>query len=103
MMKKGKPISPSEVCKQRDFNIPGEVIDIFNELIVEKFDGKTAVVHQDSAIKLITERLGVKSEEIYDKHWLEVESIFRNCGWKVSYDKPAYNEFYKAYFLFSKP
>ena len=42
----------------------------------------------------------ITSKTIYDNNWLDIEDIFREAGWKVTYDKPAYNESYDAYFKF---
>jgi hypothetical protein len=46
--------------------------------------------------------LDVERAVVFDKGWLDVESIFRAEGWKVKYDKPAYCETYKAFFVFSR-
>jgi hypothetical protein len=46
--------------------------------------------------------MGVSRQEVFDNQWLDIEDIYREAGWKVSYDKPAYNETYKAYFTFSR-
>lgn len=41
-------------------------------------------------------------DEIFDNHWLDIEDIYREQGWKVKYDKPGYNEeSFKPYFEFS--
>lgn len=34
--------------------------------------------------------------------WVDFEDLYRKQGWKVVYDKPAYCETYKAYFVLSK-
>ena len=31
-----------------------------------------------------------------------IEPLYREKGWNVEYDKPGYNEFYKARFIFKK-
>jgi hypothetical protein len=44
---------------------------------------------------------GLTEAKIFDKHWLDVEDIYRRVGWKVRFDQPGYNEDYKAYFVFT--
>ena len=55
---------------------------------------------QDDVAKLIVQK-GLKRQDIFDNHWLDVEDLYRKNGWKVDYDKPGYNESYNAYFVFS--
>jgi hypothetical protein len=102
-MTKGKPISPDEVVERKNNLIPDEVIDIFNDLIVLNFRGTSATIRQKDVLKLIAERLNISNQQVvFDNKWLDVEDIFRQQGWKVSYDKPGYNESYNATFTFSK-
>ncbi len=42
----------------------------------------------------------VSRESIIANHWLDVETHYQAAGWKVAYDKPAYNENYPACFTF---
>ncbi|MCK5021172.1 MAG: hypothetical protein KAS32_29450 [Candidatus Peribacteraceae bacterium] len=103
-----KPISPSEAGKK--INIPDQVIEVFNDLIQKNFDstGKAKVM-QDDVVELITGKTALQGmpkedfkKKILDEHWLDVEDIYRAAGWVVEYDKSAYNESYKPYFVFSK-
>ena len=41
-------------------------------------------------------------QKIYDQGWLDFEPLYREVGWNVEYDKPAYYEHYDAYFKFTK-
>jgi hypothetical protein len=45
--------------------------------------------------------LGLKRNEIFKNHWLDVEEIYEEAGWQVAYDKPGYNETYEASFEFT--
>jgi len=94
-------IRPEEVIQARKESMPDEVIQIFNELITQKFDGHRAIVHQGAVVKKLGE-LGYGSSEVFRMGWLDVEDIYRQQGWNVVYDKPGYNESYEAYFKFSK-
>lgn len=98
-----KPITPAEVTSAKLSKIPDEVIKAFNDLIVTEWDGYCSVIRQDEIIALVTARLKVKRQTVFDNKWLDVEDIFRQAGWKVEYDKPGYNETYEATFTFSKP
>jgi lipoate-protein ligase A len=103
-----KPIRPSEVIEAKKEIIPDEVIESFNEMIAEKWNGSYSNFTQKEVVDLIMEKFLAKGKDphikndIYDKHWLDVEDIFRKSGWNVEYDKPGYNESYSANFTFSK-
>lgn len=38
----------------------------------------------------------VERHQVFEKHWLDIETAYRQAGWEVEYDKPAYNETYGA-------
>lgn len=102
-----KPIRPGEVTGLKQQQIPDYVIEAFNECISRAYSGGIAVVYQDSVIEAILHRArkaGVEllRQELFDRRYLDVESIFEKAGWKVTYDKPGYNESYKAFFEFKK-
>ena len=96
-----KALSPGEVLKARKVMIPDIVFEIFNELITEKFNGSYAYVGQDAVIDRIV-KAGHSRDTIFEKHWLDIEDIYREQGWNVSYDKPGYCESYEPTFEFSK-
>lgn len=108
-MKKVKPITPEEAMKGRDgTEFPSEVIASFNELIKKNLKGKSAVIKRNEVISLILSKFAknkkyaaLTDHEICDHNWLNVEFLFRNLGWKVVYDQPAYCENYEAYFEFT--
>ena len=95
-----EPISPSDVKKI----IPDFVIEAVNQLIMEKWDGYEAVILQDDILDIISsddlDNDKPSRQEVFDKRWLDFEDLYREKGWDVEYDKPAYNEFYKARFIF---
>lgn len=98
-----KAITPQEAICQRMDSIPDFVIEAFNQLIVENLVGKySTVLQKDAVAKIIAlSPEKVTSNEIYKRHWLDVEDVFRKAGWTVKYDKPAYNETYEPSFEFS--
>lgn len=97
-----KPISPSEV-KDKANQIPEYIIEVFNNLIARNFRNGKAIVFQ----KDVKQEIGqisianITYEAIIANGWLDVEELYEQAGWTVSYDKPGYNESYDAYFVFS--
>lgn len=99
----GKPITPNTATEFKKKQMPEGVIDAFNELIAKRWNGSTSKVMQNEVIDLIIEKVPKATRrKIFDNHWLDVEDIFRQEGWKVSYDKPGYCETYEASYEFSK-
>lgn len=96
-----KPISPDEVSQE----IPDVIIRCFNEMIQAKYveSNKTAMFKKDEIVAHITANTTFTSSQLYEKHYLDVEPLYKKAGWTVTYDQPAYNESYKAYFKFTKP
>ncbi len=100
-----KPITPQEVAQQKLSNIPEFVIEIFNELIAENFSGRSSVVLQNDVVKRVQKKLDEDSRNagyLMNYTWLNVEEIYEEVGWKVTYDQPGYNESYDATFTFKK-
>ena len=93
-----KPITPDQVTKK----VPDDIISCFNKLIRENWDGIRAEIKQDTIVSLIADTMEVDRQTVFAKKWLDIESLCRAAGWRVKYDKPAYCETYKAYFVFSK-
>ena len=100
MATKVSPVKPSEMTQAKKSSIPDVVFEVFNQLITEKFNCGYATIKQKDVVALL-EAKGLKSREIYDRGWLDVEGVYRAAGWKVEYDKPGYNESYDAFFVFS--
>jgi hypothetical protein len=100
-----KPITPEEVVEKKRESLPDFVIDAFNKLIAERWDGRDSSFKQDDVIALIVghdSALAATREEIFSKHYLDVEDIYREAGWGVLYEKPGYNETGPAVFRFTK-
>lgn len=95
-----KAIAPNEVVEARKASMPDVVLETFNAHIAQKFNDSSAVVYQDAVVKDLV-KAGLKREEIFRMGWLDIEDIYREQGWKVSYDKPGWNENYEAHFEFS--
>ena len=94
--------------------IPAFVFQAFNELIAERGGSGSAQFSQEDVLALIVEKRTAgttyapteetKAElraEIFDRHWLDVESVYEAAGWTVVFDKPGYDETYAANFKFT--
>jgi hypothetical protein len=97
-----KPIRPSQLQPIKKVKLPDEVFEVFNQLIRDNWNGKSAVVMQEEAAKRIAKALGIEKISVFDRAFLDVEDAYRKVGWKVLYDKPGFNEDYEAKFKFSK-
>jgi hypothetical protein len=96
-----KPIRPSQV-QERKVEIPDVVIECVNKMIQSEWSGFQSKIYQKDLVNKIIESSVFTREEIFAKHYLDFEYLYKKAGWKVVYDKPAYNEDYEAYFVFSK-
>lgn len=96
-----EPITPQLATRVKEINIPEPVINTFNWLIGEAFDGHRAIVYQKEVVEKLVAS-GIPRSEIFAKHYLDVEKLYERAGWIVEYDKPAYNEEYDAFFKFTK-
>ncbi len=97
-----KPITPSQVVKAKKDSLPDGVIEAFNELIAEKFDGRESSITLNEAIARVAKKTGFTRDKVCDNGWMDVESIYRKAGWKVEYDQPGYCESGTATYTFSK-
>ena len=102
-MRQVLPITPEEASHEQLNRIPDFVIEIVNNLIVEDFSlcTKSAVVRQKDIIAELR-KLGYTDDTVFSKRWLDIETIYKEAGWNVEYDSPAYNETYSPVFKFSK-
>ena len=105
-----KPISPKDASLKAITKFPKEVIETFNELIIEnlKVIGVTAGVKkatasftQDTVVARICTKMDITRSEVFDNKYLDIEPLFEGEGWFVEYDKPAYNENYPSKFTFT--
>jgi len=95
------PISPSDIAAAKAEFIPNCVFDAFNELIAKNYTNGRAKVEQSDVKSLLAANMGESwMEDNFSFNMLNVEESYREKGWSVTYDKPAYNESYSASFLF---
>lgn len=101
MTDKVKPIIPDEILAEKEAMFPNAVFEAFNEIITEKFYQNYATFKLKDVIALMVKK-GLNREEIFEKGWFHIEDIYRANGWKVHYDRPAFNESYDANFTFNR-
>ncbi len=89
----------SNNLKNRSF--PPFVVQAFNECIEESKTNHSDDVLRKTVVARIKKLGSVTDKDIMDNNWLDVEEFYRKAGWKVSYNKPPYNESYEAYFTFT--
>ncbi len=96
------PIRPSEVAAAKAATLPKEVIDIFNQLITEYWDGNRAKILQKHVVAAIIEKMSCNRQDVFDRGWLNVESVYRLYGWKVYYVKSDYDDPLDPYWEFTE-
>lgn len=102
-----EPIRPDEIGNAKAQQYPAFVLRAFNQEIAANYTAGRAVVYQNKVIQTIIEcalqeGAVIDRGDVFDKKYLNVEEIYEDAGWKVSYDKPGYNESYEANFTFKK-
>ena len=101
-----RPVTPADMPKKSD-RIPDEVISAVNTMIIAGWDGDEAHVVQDDIIReALTNFNGsnikMTRDELFDRHYLDIEECFRKAGWEVEYYSPERGETFKSYFRFIK-
>lgn len=99
------PISPSQVADCKKATFPSFVFEAVNELIAENYTSGRAEFTQDKVIERMLSKgagTGVTRSSLFENGWLNFEEVYRASGWSVYYDKPGYNESYRANFTFKK-
>ena len=99
------PITPKQAASKQVKNKvwPSGVIEAFNELIAQKFDGRSAVFTFDEAFKTVAAKMECSLATVQaNSWWMNVEDLYRQSGWRVDVASPAYNETDKGYYKFTK-
>lgn len=95
-----KPISPKLVAKMKEEVIPEKVIEIFNRHIARDYSNNRAIVYQGPIVAAIMTAIDCDRDHVYDSGWLNIEEMYREQGWSVTYSKPGYDESGDAYWEF---
>jgi hypothetical protein len=98
-----KPITPDEIRTRKLALMPSAVIEVFNSLIVEKWNGREATIRQIEAAERIAAKLEVSVDSVLNNNLLDIQLIFEGAGWHVlSYNKLACNETEEPTIRFTK-
>jgi len=97
------PMAPSELGAWQTQEFPEAVWTAFNTLIARRWNGSAATFRQDDVVKAIVEASDtLTSDVIRERGYLNVEEAYRAKGWRVTYDKPGFNESYHPTFTFRR-
>ena len=105
MSTKASPIKPEDIQDLKNFDIPSEMIEAVNELIIKNWNGSSATFKQKDLIPVYLSKVKDKEKArdmLFEHRHLDFEDRFRQAGWKVHYDKPGYNENYDSFWEFEK-
>lgn len=99
------PITPEEAINDRINHIHPDIINVTNELIAAKIssiNSSVRILQKEIIEGFMIKNPDFERKKLTEDHHLDIEGIYRKYGWKVVYDKPAYNETYEASFTFTK-
>lgn len=94
-----KPIRPQDVGSAKVEHFPAAVFDAFNAEIARNYANGQAVVKQSVVVERIV-KSGIDRSEIFGAGYLNIETAYETAGWKVSYEKPGFNETGDSLFFF---
>lgn len=74
-----------------------------NELLAENYSEGRILIKQDDIIQRVLDKLpNLSRNEIFSKKYLDFEKRYEDAGWKVVYDRPAFDENYQPFFAFTE-
>lgn len=97
-----KPLTPSDVERVKTERLRPEMIEAANELIAERWDGYSSRFTLYDLGALARKKLDMHEKDQFRPGELDIEPVFERAGWSVKFDRPGFNEFYDAYFVFTK-
>lgn len=99
-----KPLAPADVVNAQVAGFPDFVIQTWNAAIAKNWDGtQSRILHDDIIYELIAlSPTLINRGDVFARHWLDIEDVYRAEGWVVEYNNPAYNEDYPSYVVFKK-
>ena len=94
-----KPLSPDEVI----YNIPDFVIETVNQMIKNKYRGKSFTFKVKDLIALgRSDGTPESNKDWCEEKWMDFEDIYREMGWEVKYEQPCYGDSnFDAYYEFT--
>lgn len=89
-----EPLKPGQLATYQRQRLPGHVIKIWNDLIMDNWDGTSSKILVYEAKKMLSKLDG------FNISWLSIEELYKANGWKVEYIKPDFTENFEAYWIF---
>lgn len=94
------PYSPTQAMSaQMEKMAASKVVEIINTLLAERVASPPIIIKKWEVVEMLLDA-GILMDDIYTKHMLDIEPLYREQGWEVIYDKPSYSESYLAYWSF---
>ncbi|MEO6304519.1 MAG: hypothetical protein ABIP51_15270 [Bacteroidia bacterium] len=97
------PITPKELKEDFITTMPDCIIEGVNNAIINNSKGKTYFTIKQVLIELeiiIASNGEISKSEIYDKGYMDFETLFEKAGWEIKYVSPDYTESFDPYFIF---
>lgn len=104
------PISPEDVKKNYNPDIPDFLIKAVNKLIQQRFNEaslncKSITLYFKEVKELMVGAISNYNDEYgacitYKNHYLDIENVYHRAGWQITVDKPGYNESYEGRWIF---
>ena len=100
-MSEVKPLRPDEILSNLSKTTPTVIIAAVNNMLTKYFKGGSVTIKQKEIMaEILRLDSSLTSEIISENKWVDFEEVYRQFGWSVSYDGPAYCETYDATFKF---
>jgi hypothetical protein len=96
-----QPLRPDEVVAAKVRLLPDPILEVWNEAIARNMSDGSSTVLQNEVVAALCSKMDCTRQHVFKQGWLEIEAIYREAGWKVTYDKPGYCETYEAFFVFT--
>lgn len=99
-----KAISPNDIVRDPDQNIPDLVYEAINALIRENYDPETgtACVLQKDIVERVRKADKTTVLLMRINKWFKVEDSYREAGWVVYHDEPSRFECFSPCYVFKK-
>lgn len=91
--------SPNDAIARHGETIPEEILGIVNDFLVARVHRKSFIISQQEIVDKLS-LTSITEAEALDKGWFDFEDAYRRRGWRVTYDRPGFNESYGAFWRF---
>jgi len=85
--------------------LPDKMIETVNELLGIYFSGafEYCTITQDEIVKRFCAKQGVSESVVHARNWLEIERVFNNAGWHVTFvNNPGRGRDHNPSFIFRR-